>query len=221
MNRFTKYVSSQFKNPRGFGGVIISIIQNVLNRAMYNDAATIVSLKHDDRVLDIGYGNGYLLQILYKKQVVDLYGIDISDDAKKMATKKNKKAFRDNHLHLSVGDCCSLPYEESTFDAVTSINTIYFWNDTVKGLSEIRRTLKNGKSFYNIVYTKEYTMDFEVTPHQLRHTYITNLLYAGVDPKTVQYLAGHENSKTTMDIYAKVKYNRPEELIGVVNRALT
>ena len=69
----------------------------------------------------------------------------------------------------------------------------------------------------NIVYT----MDFEVTPHQLRHTYITNLLYVGVDPKTVQYLAGHENSKTTMDIYAKVKYNRPEELIGVVNRALT
>lgn len=38
-----------------------------------------------------------------------------------------------------------------------------------------------------------YSMDFDVTPHQLRHTYITNLLYAGVDPKTVQYLAGHEN----------------------------
>ena len=53
----------------------------------------------------------------------------------------------------------------------------------------------------------KYTLDFDVTPHQLRHTYITNLLYAGVDPKTVQYLAGHENSKTTMDIYAKVKYN--------------
>ena len=65
-----------------------------------------------------------------------------------------------------------------------------------------------------------YTLDFDVTPHQLRHTYITNLLYAGVDPKTVQYLAGHENSKTTMDIYARVKYNKPEELFDVVNRAL-
>lgn len=64
-----------------------------------------------------------------------------------------------------------------------------------------------------------YTLDFDVTPHQLRHTYITNLLFAGVDPKTVQYLAGHENSKTTMDIYAKVKYNKPEELSGVVNTA--
>ena len=65
-----------------------------------------------------------------------------------------------------------------------------------------------------------YAIDFDVTPHQLRHTYITNLVYAGVDPKTVQYLAGHENSKTTMDIYAKVKYNKPEELCRVVNEAL-
>ena len=38
----------------------------------------------------------------------------------------------------------------------------------------------------------------------LRHTYITNLIHASVDPKTVQYLAGHESSKITMDIYAKV-----------------
>ena len=58
-----------------------------------------------------------------------------------------------------------------------------------------------------------YSLDFEVTPHQLRHTYITNLIHASVDPKTVQYLAGHESSKITMDIYAKVKYNRPDELV--------
>jgi len=64
-----------------------------------------------------------------------------------------------------------------------------------------------------------YSLDFQVTPHQLRHTYITNLIYASVDPKTVQYLAGHENSKVTMDIYAKVKYNRPEQLLDVVNAA--
>lgn len=58
-----------------------------------------------------------------------------------------------------------------------------------------------------------YSLDFEVTPHQLRHTYITNLIHSSVDPKTVQYLAGHESSKITMDIYAKVKYNRPDEVV--------
>ena len=44
----------------------------------------------------------------------------------------------------------------------------------------------------------------------------TNLIHASVDPKTVQYLAGHENSKITMDIYAKVKYNKPDELAGAM-----
>jgi len=64
-----------------------------------------------------------------------------------------------------------------------------------------------------------YSIDFKVTPHQLRHTYITNLIHASVDPKTVQYLAGHENIKITMDVYAKVKYNRPEQLLDTVTKA--
>ena len=66
-----------------------------------------------------------------------------------------------------------------------------------------------------------YSIDFHVSPHMLRRTYITNLIYAGVDPKTVQYLAGHENSKTTMDIYCKLKYNKPSDLRPVVNNAFS
>lgn len=45
------------------------------------------------------------------------------------------------------------------------------------------------------------------------------LIHSSVDPKTVQYLAGHESSKITMDIYAKVKYNKPDELAGVLTDA--
>ena len=69
--------------------------------------------------------------------------------------------------------------------------------------------------------TVVYSLDFEVTPHQLRHTYITNLIHSSVDPKTVQYLAGHESSKITMDIYAKVKYNRPDELVRTMGNAFS
>ena len=66
-----------------------------------------------------------------------------------------------------------------------------------------------------------YSLDFEVTPHLLRHTYITNLIHASVDPKTVQYLAGHENSRITMDIYAKVKYNRPDDVVKAMTSAFS
>lgn len=66
-----------------------------------------------------------------------------------------------------------------------------------------------------------YTMDFVPTPHQLRHTYITNLLIAGVDVKTVQYLAGHEHAKITLDIYAHLTYNRPEDLKQKIDLAFS
>ncbi len=56
------------------------------------------------------------------------------------------------------------------------------------------------------------SIDFEVTPHQLRHTYIANLLMAGVDVKTVQVLAGHENAKITLDIRVRLMYNQSEDL---------
>ncbi len=64
-----------------------------------------------------------------------------------------------------------------------------------------------------------YSIDFEVTPHQLRHTYITNLLLAGVDVKTVQVLAGHEHAKITLDIYTHLTYNQPKDLISKVTQA--
>ena len=65
-----------------------------------------------------------------------------------------------------------------------------------------------------------YSMDFQVTPHQLRHTYITNLLLSGaVDVKTAQVLAGHEHAKITLDIYAHLTYNQPKDLISKVTAA--
>jgi len=156
MNNLQNYISSQFKSPKGLGGMIVTLIQNVANQKLYRTAVSEVNMREGEKLLDIGYGNGYLLKQLYKKQPVDMYGIDISEDAMEMATKKNKRAVLNNQLHLCVGDCCELTYDADTFDTVTSINTIYFWSDTLKGLSEIKRVLKSGKSFYNVVISKEH-----------------------------------------------------------------
>lgn len=63
------------------------------------------------------------------------------------------------------------------------------------------------------------TLDFDVTPHQLRHTYITRLCESGMDVKKVQYLAGHATVNLTLSIYAHVTNNKPEQLISAVEKA--
>ena len=60
------------------------------------------------------------------------------------------------------------------------------------------------------------TIDFPVSPHILRHTYITRLILGGMDLKRVQYLAGHADAKITLEIYTSLMGNRPEDLIGDV-----
>lgn len=156
MSKFTEYIGRQFGDPHGFVGKVCCIIMNVINKRMYLKVVDEVRLSGGEKLLDIGYGNGYLLQKLYKKAKAELYGIDISEDMKTQAENRCKNAKSDDRLFLRVGDCCDLPYDDEMFSAVTSVNTVYFWSDTVKGLSEIRRTLKTGGSFYNIVYTKEF-----------------------------------------------------------------
>lgn len=53
------------------------------------------------------------------------------------------------------------------------------------------------------------SLDFGVTPHQLRHTYITELILAGANIKTVQYLAGHSSVQLTLKVYAHLVDNQP------------
>lgn len=91
---------------------------------------------------DIGYGNGYLLHLADRKFNCHLCGIDISEDMKTLAQKRNKRADKQGILNLEIGDGRNLQFENEIFDAVFSINTVYFWPDTVKGLSEIKRCLK-------------------------------------------------------------------------------
>lgn len=40
-----------------------------------------------------------------------------------------------------------------------------------------------------------------LTPHSLRHTFCTRMIEKGIDVKSLQYIMGHADAKTTLDIY--------------------
>ena len=154
---------------------------------------------------------------------------------------KTKAAERNIPLPVCLAECLKEAKAKSTSDYVIAnrdgdpLSYTQFkrlWQYIVTRTAKLRmaRKLVDGKYVKYMLYPElgekarnnghvVYSLDFEVTPHMLRHTYITNLIHSSVDPKTVQYLADHENSKITMDIYAKVKYNRPDELVRTMGNA--
>lgn len=54
---------------------------------------------------------------------------------------------------------------------------------------------------HNRIYKKELP---KITPHICRHTYCSNMIKAGVNPKVVQYLMGHSSSEITLNIYTHI-----------------
>ena len=55
---------------------------------------------------------------------------------------------------------------------------------------------------YNKIYKVELP---KITPHVCRHTYCTNMAKSGVAVKTLQYLMGHTDIATTLNIYTHLK----------------
>jgi len=122
---------------------------------MYGEILTRIHADSDSSILDIGYGNGYLIRKMYEKTGAAVFGIDLSVDMYLEASRKNKKYIREGKIRLGVGDCTDLRFKDESFDTVTTMNTIYFWDDTLKGMKEIYRCLKKGGEFINASYTTE------------------------------------------------------------------
>jgi len=94
------------------------------------------------RVLDIGCGKGFFLYDL-KSLIpgIEVRGIDISN----YALENGKEEIKE---FLDFGTACKLPYPDSYFDLVISINTLHYLciYDLEKALKEIGR-VKRGNSY--------------------------------------------------------------------------
>ena len=95
------------------------------------------------RILDLGCGAGRHL-ILLAKEGFDVYGVDISEVALKIA--RNKLESLGLKAELKRCSMEEIKYPSEFFDAVVCINVIYHTTreGMLKALGEIRRVLKRG-----------------------------------------------------------------------------
>jgi SAM-dependent methyltransferase len=153
VSKFKQYWARQFGKPEGIGGKIATFIMNRINGAMYK--TVIKNAPDTGRILDVGFGNGVLIKKLASKTDSVIYGVDISADMVKNASKRNKKAIKNGRVFLSEGAADNIPFEGS-IDFAYTVNTVYFWSDLDAGYKAIADKLTPGGLFLNVCYTKEW-----------------------------------------------------------------
>lgn len=136
-----------FGRPQGIlgrlGGVIMART-NVDCGAWVTDLLEVIP---NDRVLEVGFGPGVIIQRLAKLAVAGhIAGIDQSQEMVEQARARNAIAERSGRVELRHGSVERLPFDDNSFDKALAINSMQIWPDPVAGLREIQRVIKTGGS---------------------------------------------------------------------------
>ena len=141
-----KSIAKQLHKPSGFIGKFV--VARLLNRG--NAPLNLLTLKcldlqSDDRVLEIGFGGGDLLNRL--AQQVDrghLVGVDFSPEMVALCERRFARLIAAKRMELHCASVEKLPLPEAHFTKVCTVNTIYFWPDPMGPLREIHRVMAAG-----------------------------------------------------------------------------
>lgn len=101
------------------------------------------------RVLDVGCGNGYVLSKFAKEGAL-VSGVDVTPAG--IAVTRKRFDMLGLEGDLRVADAQELPFEDGSFDCVTSMGVLHHVPDTEKAVSEILRVLKPGGRFIIMMY---------------------------------------------------------------------
>lgn len=93
------------------------------------------------RVLDVGCGTGGLSMCLAQDpKIVSVHGLDISPAYVEYAKRRSN----DTRLNFQVGDACSLPFAEASFDHAVSMLVLQFVPQAELAVREMRRVTRPG-----------------------------------------------------------------------------
>ena len=104
-------------------------------------------IRDGDTMLDVGCGPGVALRNYAGNRDIKAHGIDYSDKMVEFARENTKKTAPDLDIDFQTASVAELPYEDNTFDVVTShrcLMALLDWDLQQKALIDIHRVLKPG-----------------------------------------------------------------------------
>ena len=117
---------------------------------LYNN----LGLSYFDKVLEIGCGDGSL----WKNQSSN-YNITLSDKSEGMVNDARRNL--GDNFNYQVINCESIPFVNNYFDVVVANHVLFYLDDLTKGLSEVKRVLKDNGSFICSTYGKDHMKEID------------------------------------------------------------
>jgi ubiquinone/menaquinone biosynthesis C-methylase UbiE len=131
--------------PEGEVGRAVGEMFNRVNANITSAVYQRLMLRDNDRVLEIGFGNGRLLSALMAlADGLTYVGLDRAKTMVTEATAHNAELVAAARASFRLGSAEAIPCKDESFDRVFAVNVVYFWPDPVRALAEMRRVLRPG-----------------------------------------------------------------------------
>lgn len=137
-------------------------------------------LEEEDKILDMGCGDGFYLYLLSKLNLkFELTGVDINERALESA----KVHLKGKRIRLIQADILNLPFPEASFDKIIASEVLEHVGDDVLALKELHRVLKKGGILVLSVPHKNYPFFWDPINWTLEHLldiHIQSGFWAGI-----------------------------------------
>jgi SAM-dependent methyltransferase len=138
---------AQFARPTGLWGRAAGLVMahRSSNRTRNAWAVSLLELRVDDRVLEIGFGPGLAIRELSRiAHEGYVCGIDHSEVMLRQAGRRNADGIRRGLVDLRLGSVDALPAFDAPFDTILAVNAVLFSNQPDARLEALRRLLRPG-----------------------------------------------------------------------------
>lgn len=138
-------MAEQFRMPSGPMAPAVAASLNRRNHGLIQESITALDVRSGHRTLDVGFGGGLSL-VLLATAAADghVAGVDPSAEMVERARRLLAPPVSAGHMTLELGAAEALPLPDRSFDRVLTCQTVYFWDDLGRGLTELLRVLVPG-----------------------------------------------------------------------------
>src|SRR5450759_1768637 len=134
-----------------------------IDRLWRRRAIKIISRSYKNpNILDVATGTGDLAIAALKLNPTKVTGIDISLNMLKIGKEKLIKKGFTERIDLLQADSENIPFDDSVFDVAMVAFGVRNFSDPLKGLSEMKRVIRNGGLIMAVSYT-------HLRAHETRH----------------------------------------------------